>query len=32
MIDEEIIRNKLYSEFIKPTNQDKNYIGIEIRI
>lgn len=32
MIDEEIIRNKLYSEFIKPTNQDKNYIGIEIEI
>ena len=32
MINEEIIRNKLYSEFIKPTNQNKNYIGIEIEI
>ena len=32
MIDEEIIRNKLYAEFIKPTNQKKNFIGIEIEI
>ena len=32
MINEDIIRNKLYSEFIKPTYQNKNYIGIEIEI
>ncbi|WP_295115431.1 hypothetical protein [uncultured Methanobrevibacter sp.] len=32
MIDKEIIRNKLYEEFIKPTNQKKNFIGIEIEI
>ena len=32
MINEERIRDKLYDEFIKPTNQDKNFIGIEIEI
>ena len=32
MINEELIRNKLYEEFIKPTNQKKNYIGVEIEI
>ena len=32
MINGEMIRNKLYEEFIKPTNQKKNYIGVEIEI
>lgn len=32
MINEETVRNKLYDEFIKPTNQKKNFIGIEIEI
>ena len=32
MIGKELIRNKLYNEFIKPTNQKKNFIGIEIEI
>ena len=32
MIGKEIIRNKLYDEFIKPTNQKKDFIGIEIEI
>ena len=32
MINDERIRDKLYEEFIKPTNQDKNFIGIEIEI
>lgn len=32
MIDEETVRNKLYDEFIKPTEQKKNFIGIEIEI
>ncbi len=32
MINREIIRNRLYEEFIKPTNQKKNFIGIEIEI
>ena len=32
MVDEEIIRDKLYEEFIKPTNQKKNFIGVEIEI
>ena len=32
MISEEQIRNKLFDEFIKPTNQNKNFIGIEIEI
>lgn len=32
MIDEELIRNKLYDEFIRPTNQKKNFIGVEIEI
>lgn len=27
-----MIRNKLYEEFIKPTNQKKDFIGIEIEI
>lgn len=32
MISNEQVRNKLYDEFIKPTNQEKNFIGIEIEI
>ena len=32
MISRDLVRNKLYDEFIKPTNQVKNYIGIEIEI
>ena len=32
MISNDQIRNKLYEEFIKPTNQKKNFIGIEIEI
>ncbi len=32
MISRNLVRNKLYEEFIKPTNQIKNYIGIEIEI
>ena len=32
MISHDLVRNKLYDEFIKPTNQVKNYIGIEIEI
>ena len=32
MIDEKMIRDKLYEEFIKPTNQKKNFIGVEIEI
>ena len=32
MISQEIVRNKLYEEFIKPTNQKKDFIGIEIEI
>ena len=32
MINDEMIRNRLYSEFIEPTNQKKNYIGVEIEI
>lgn len=32
MISNEQIKNRLYDEFIKPTNQDKNFIGIEIEI
>ncbi len=32
MISEELVRNKLYQEFIKPTNQKKDFIGIEIEI
>ena len=32
MINRELIRNRLYEEFIKPTNQKKNFIGIEIEI
>ena len=32
MISEETVRNKLFDEFIKPTEQKKNFIGIEIEI
>lgn len=32
MINEKTVRDKLYDEFIKPTNQVKNFIGIEIEI
>ena len=32
MVDEGIIRDKLYDEFIKPTDQKKNFIGVEIEI
>ena len=32
MISGEMIRDKLYEEFIKPTNQKKNFIGVEIEI
>lgn len=32
MISEEMVKNKLYEEFIKPTNQKKNFIGVEIEI
>jgi hypothetical protein len=32
MISEETVRNKLYDEFIKPTEQKKNFVGIEIEI
>ena len=32
MISEEQIKERLYDQFIKPTNQVKNYIGIEIEI
>ena len=32
MIDNKLIKDKLYDEFIKPTNQNKNFIGVEIEI
>ncbi|WP_458456968.1 hypothetical protein [Methanobrevibacter sp.] len=32
MINREMVRDRLYEEFIKPTNQKKNYIGVEIEI
>ena len=32
MISKEMVRDKLYEEFIRPTNQEKNFIGIEIEI
>lgn len=32
MINEEMVRNKLYDKFIKPTHAKKNFIGIEIEI
>lgn len=32
MITEETIRDKLFEQFIKPTEQKKNFIGIEIEI
>ena len=31
-ITKSMIRDKLYEEFIKPTNQKKNFIGVEIEI
>lgn len=32
MITNQQVKDKLYDEFIKPTNQQKNFIGIEIEI
>lgn len=32
MISEEAVRNKLFDEFIKPTEEKKNFIGVEIEI
>ena len=32
MINEEQVRSKLYEEFIQPTNQKKDFIGVEIEI
>ena len=32
MIDEKEIKNKLYEEFIRPTHEEKNYIGVEIEM
>lgn len=32
MIAEETVRNRLYDEFIRPTDEKKNFIGIEIEI
>ena len=32
MISKDAVRNKLYDEFIKPTNQKKDFIGVEIEI
>ena len=32
MIDEGAVRKELYNQFIQPTNQKKNFIGIEIEI
>lgn len=32
MINDEVIKNRLFEEFIKPTTKKKNYIGIEIEI
>lgn len=32
MISEETVRNKLFDEFIKPTEEKKNFIGVEIEI
>ena len=32
MISNQQVKDKLYEEFIKPTNQEKNFIGIEIEI
>lgn len=32
MISKQEVRNKLYEEFIKPTNQRKDFIGVEIEI
>ncbi len=32
MISREMIKDKLYEEFIQPTNKKKNYIGVEIEI
>ena len=32
MISEEMVRSRLYDEFIKPTDKIKNFIGVEIEI
>ncbi len=32
MISEKEIKDRLYSEFIRPTHKEKNYIGVEIEI
>ena len=32
MINNQLVKNRLYDEFIKPTHQKKNFIGIEIEI
>ena len=32
MISEEIVRKKLFEQFIKPTQEKKNFIGVEIEI
>lgn len=32
MIDGEMIRDRLYDEFIRPTTKKKNFIGVEIEI
>ena len=32
MINEKQIKDKLYEEFIRPTQKEKNYIGVEIEI
>ena len=32
MINQDMVRNKLYEEFIQPTDKKKNFIGIEIEI
>ena len=32
MKTEDLVKYKLYNEFIKPTTQKKNYIGVEIEI
>lgn len=31
-MNKDVVRNKLYNEFIKPTTRKKNFIGIEIEI
>ena len=32
MVDIESVKNRLYKEFIRPTEQEKNFVGIEIEI